>query len=134
MLTTETLHLDPATLRPPHAVRDAAHYEAIAASMRASGWQGRPILAFCTDGEAPRPLTGSHRIAAARAAGLGTIPVLVLSGFDGDDADELALYEALDGALRGRGDLATFDTLFAGYGCESTVLAEVLALASKDCD
>ena len=132
MLTTDTLHLDPATLRP-HAVRDAAHFEALAASMRAGGWQGRPILAFCTEGEAPRPLTGSHRIAAARAAGLDTIPVLVLSGFDGDDAEGLA-GEALDGALRGRGDLATFDTLFAGYGCESPVLAEVLALASKDCD
>jgi ParB-like chromosome segregation protein Spo0J len=131
MLTTETLHIDPATLRPPHAVRDAAHSESLAASMRAGGWQGRPILAFGAEGEAPRPLTGSHRIAAARAAGLDTIPVLVLSGFDGADADELALYEALDEALRGRGDLAALDTLLRDSECpEAAALAEI---AAEDC-
>lgn len=131
MLTIDTLHLDPATLRPPHAVTHPDHLAALTAGMRESGWWGRHILAFCTDGEAPRPLTGSHRIAAARAAGLDTIPVLVLSGFDGDDADELALYEALDGALRGRGDLAALDTLLLDSGCpEAAALAE---LAAEDC-
>jgi ParB-like chromosome segregation protein Spo0J len=131
MLTTDTLHIDPATLRPPHAVRDAAHYEALAASMRAGGWQGRPVLAFCAEGDVPRPLTGSHRIAAACAAGLDTIPVVVLSGFDGDDADELALYEALDEALRGRGDLAALDTILHDSGCpEAEALAEI---AAEDC-
>jgi ParB-like chromosome segregation protein Spo0J len=46
-------------------------------SMRARGWQGRPLVAVAI-GRRVQAVTGSHRIYAARAAGLRAIPVEVI--------------------------------------------------------
>jgi ParB-like chromosome segregation protein Spo0J len=49
---------------PVHEVRDEVKYETIKASMKAHGWQGRPILVVDC-GDYYQALTGSHRLAAA---------------------------------------------------------------------
>ena len=67
-----------------HGVRDAAKLSALVASMRAEGWQGRPLLGeLGSDGYTVHLWTGSHRYAAAVAAGLDEIDVLLV------DADAL---------------------------------------------
>lgn len=53
-----------------HEVTNAAKVEAIAESMRANGWMGNPILVDDEDSNEPRALTGTHRIAAAKLAGI----------------------------------------------------------------
>lgn len=58
-------------LVPCHAVRDKAKLEALTLSMEAIGWIGGPIVKL-----GDQLLTGSHRFAAALAAGLTEIPVI----------------------------------------------------------
>jgi len=64
---------------PPHAADDAAKVDALAAAMDANGWEGRPVLAVRIGGSTSevQALTGSHRIAAARRAGVGVEVLLV---------------------------------------------------------
>lgn len=74
---------------PPHEVRDAEKLAALTEDMAAHGWTGRAILAINT-GDGYAALTGSHRIAAAMAAGLDEIPAYVIDISDhvvGDDGD-----------------------------------------------
>ena len=59
---------------PVHKVQDSKKFEAIYRDMVKNGWTGRPILAIENDGAA-FALTGSHRIAAAKKAGID-IPVI----------------------------------------------------------
>lgn len=47
--------------------------------MRAAGWRGRPLVAVQV-GRCVQAVTGSHRLYAARAAGLRAIPVEVIRG------------------------------------------------------
>jgi hypothetical protein len=47
--------------------------------MREHGWLGRPLLVAPVK-RGHQALTGSHRLAAAKAAGLGTVPAVVLQG------------------------------------------------------
>lgn len=78
-LTGRTYLLPLSYVVPPHAVTDPAHRDAIAASMAAEGWQGRPLLVV----EGPSgyvALTGSHRYAAARLAGLEEVEAVVVEG------------------------------------------------------
>jgi hypothetical protein len=63
--------------QPPHAVTDEAKLARLIESMRANGWQGRPLLAY-DDGNGLHYLTGSHRLIAAQRAMLDEIPVLVI--------------------------------------------------------
>lgn len=65
-----------ASITPRHEVRDVAHRDAIAASMSEDGWIGRPLVVV-DSGDGYLALTGSHRLAAARLAGLDEVPVLV---------------------------------------------------------
>jgi len=58
---------------PPHGVRDSAKLAALTASMEQGGWAGRPLLVI-EHGDGYRALTGSHRYAAAQAAGLEEVP------------------------------------------------------------
>lgn len=76
-LTERADKADPADIEPLHEVRDAKKLEALVASMGRGGWQGRPILVSARDGRF-FAYTGSHRIAAARAAGLDQVPVVVI--------------------------------------------------------
>lgn len=92
--TTETT-ISPARIAPPHRVTDRPKFEALVAAMSASGWEGRPVLAWrCGDDGEVAALTGSHRIAAAREAGLDEIPVLVIEAED--DAVVSALEDCHD--------------------------------------
>ena len=75
-------------IEPPHEVRDQKKLEDLAEKMRTSGWQGRPILAIDL-GQGPEALTGSHRIAAAKMAGID-VPVIMVD-------DDVANYEDENG-------------------------------------
>jgi ParB-like nuclease family protein len=70
--------LDPKVVQPPHEPREREKYRKLVASMRRGGWRGRPLLVIETSPGRFQALTGSHRIAAARDAGLASIPVIVM--------------------------------------------------------
>jgi len=74
-------------ITPPHEVRDTEKLESLVASMKKNGWQGRPILAFDV-GNGLEALTGTHRLAAAKQAGIKDVPVLKISDDIGNYADE----------------------------------------------
>ena len=74
-------------ITPPHEVRDTEKLDALVASMKKNGWQGRPILAFDV-GNGLEALTGTHRLAAAKQAGIEDVPVLKISDDIGNYADE----------------------------------------------
>ncbi len=65
-------------ITPLHEVRDAAKFAGIAQSMAVNGWQGRPLLVVSDGNGAYVAMTGSHRYAAARDAGLKTAPCVVI--------------------------------------------------------
>lgn len=69
-----TNEMRPGSLIPPHEVRDAEKLTILTESMRRDGWMGEPLLVT----EAGSAWTGSHRIAAAIAAGLEMVPVHVV--------------------------------------------------------
>lgn len=74
---------------PLHEARDAEKLAAMTDDMALRGWTGRAILAIDT-GDGFAALTGSHRIAAAKAAGLEEIPVYAIDISEhvvGDDGD-----------------------------------------------
>lgn len=75
-------------IEPPHEVREAEKLAVLVASMQATGWTGRPLLVIALDGY-HQALTGSHRLAAAEAAGLVTVPCIVVEMTD-DLADALS--------------------------------------------
>lgn len=76
------------SIEPPHEVRDTKKLNDLVEKMKEHGWNGRPILAVDL-GQGPEALTGSHRIAAAKIAGIDVPTVMV----DPDIAD----YEDEDG-------------------------------------
>lgn len=61
---------------PLHGVRNEYKFQYLTEAMRKHGWQGRPVLALRW-GNLTQAITGSHRIAAAKKAGVN-IPVYVL--------------------------------------------------------
>jgi hypothetical protein len=71
--------LPPSSIRPVHEPKDPDLLELITLSMREGGWLGRPLLVV-QEAAGYQALTGSHRLAAAKAAGLGTVPAIVLQG------------------------------------------------------
>jgi hypothetical protein len=79
----------PSDLDAPHAPDRDDDLATIIASMKQNGWIGRPLLASRYD-EAPLTCqTGSHRLSAARAAGLSEVPVVVIdcaSALENEDA------------------------------------------------
>lgn len=68
-------------INPIHGTRDADKLEQLVISMRESGWQGRPILAIDEGEGIYQAITGSHRIAAAREAGIN-ISCLIIEDKD----------------------------------------------------
>lgn len=62
------------TIEECHCVRDEEKFNSIVESMEENGWIGRPLVVVDLGGEY-KALTGSHRLAAARKAGIGKIPV-----------------------------------------------------------
>lgn len=66
--------MNPKNLTPLNKIEDVNKYKNILSSMQESGYQGRPILAYMDKGKA-KALTGSHRLYAARSAGID-VPVV----------------------------------------------------------
>jgi ParB-like chromosome segregation protein Spo0J len=89
-MTYETVSANQVT--PPHGVRDEAKLQTIIASMESDGWSGRPVMVFDDAEGQYKALTGSHRIAAAIAAGM-PIPVAIIS-----DEDCAAIIDDWEGA------------------------------------
>lgn len=84
----ESICIDEIT--PLHAARYRKHVRELAHDMRRNGWQGRPLLVIERDNDY-LAWTGSHRIAAAKEAGIRQIPCYSLSesklialGFEAD--------------------------------------------------
>jgi len=114
-----TRQIDLAACAPLHEVRDAGKLEALAAAMACDGWQGRPLLAM-PNGDGWQLLTGSHRYAAARQAGLTDVPVLCIS----DDALDVDGWEQVEAAMADQGHL---------YDCLTDLgLSDAAALLSQD--
>ena len=74
------------SLIPPHEIRDYEKLKTLTASMKANGWQHRPILVYNV-GRGNEALTGSHRIAAAKAAGI-EVPIYKIDPSVGNYADQ----------------------------------------------
>ena len=69
--------IDPEEIEPLHGVRNHTLLSNLAAAMKQSGWQGRPLLVI--DREfGYLAWTGSHRIPAAIEAGLSLVPCYVI--------------------------------------------------------
>jgi hypothetical protein len=145
-MTTETRNIDPGTVRPAHESRDAAKLATLTAAMTATGWDGRPLLAYEYTGKV-KALTGSHRIAAACASSLTEIPVLVIADelieADEDECGNLtseAIYNArrragggaitVGDVLREVTELCELPAILRDLGVD----ADAIALASaEDC-
>jgi hypothetical protein len=61
-------------ITPPHDVDDAQKMRGLKASLQTLGWIGPPIIVIGC-----QALTGTHRLAAAKMAGIQLVPVLELS-------------------------------------------------------
>lgn len=93
----ETEMISPTLIQPPHGVAPSPKLGNLIESMVLNGWTGRPLL--LVNGDA---WTGSHRLAAAVAAGLEAVPCFAVevpaAVFDEfgpvtDDDDRVALLE-----------------------------------------
>lgn len=73
---------------PRHEVYDPAKRDRLADALAARGWQGAPIVA---DVQTAQAITGSHRIAAARQAGVKEVPAVDIA--DLADAVGIDLWE-----------------------------------------
>ena len=68
----------PNEIEPLHSPNVPALYRDLVRSMKKNGWKGRPLLVIeCANGSFVA-WTGSHRIAAAREAGLDSIPCYII--------------------------------------------------------
>lgn len=65
------------TLTPLHEPRDCQYLQNLADDMEENGWSERPLLVIERDNDF-LAWTGSHRIAAAKLAGLVSIPCYVV--------------------------------------------------------
>ena len=99
-MTTTTTTFDPCMIYPPHEARDMTLLANLTAAMRDNGWSGRPLLAWRASSDSEvRGLTGSHRTAAARDAGLDDVPVLLIECDDEDLAADLYDLRDFDGLV-----------------------------------
>lgn len=80
------------------AGRDRERVEVLATAMRADGWQGDPIEVEVDAAGKVWMKDGNHRAAAARMAGLKTVPTLVsFLGRSEDDFDHSSLVKLVNG-------------------------------------
>jgi hypothetical protein len=76
--------IDPRMIRPFHEEMVPEHTKKIAASMTRFGWKGRPLVVMELRNGTIKALTGSHRLRAARLAGLPEVPVIQLTDEERD--------------------------------------------------
>jgi ParB-like chromosome segregation protein Spo0J len=100
----ESVDID--NLTPLHEPRSARHLRNLAKDMKENGWCGRPLLVIERETDF-LAWTGSHRIAAAKRAGLTSVPCYVLQeseltsrGFDAEfghveDYERLAILKTI---------------------------------------
>jgi hypothetical protein len=69
--------IEPRRIIEVHSVRDKTKLARLTEIMKAKGWYGRPLLVWDT-GNGVFALTGSHRIAAAKSAGV-LVPVMYVN-------------------------------------------------------
>jgi len=72
--------LDPRSIRPPHGVCNNLRFIFLFRRFQSNGWEGRPLVVIRLRNSKRwkyYSITGSHRIAAARKAGI-KVPVIVL--------------------------------------------------------
>lgn len=79
----QTVHAK--TVTPLHEIKSKGKLGEIKQSMKSGGWKGRPLLAVETENGKLQGLTGSHRIVAAKSAGLD-VPVHVVTRDEMDKA------------------------------------------------
>jgi hypothetical protein len=82
----EPEYVDASTIEPPHEARDRKKLEYLVERMKVSGWQGRPILTVNL-GNGLEALSGSHRIRAAKLAGI-SVPTISIDPDIADYEDE----------------------------------------------
>lgn len=70
--------LDIENITPLHEARSQRHLRDLTADMKENGWRERPLLVIERDTDFVA-WTGSHRLAAAKLAGLNQVPCYVLS-------------------------------------------------------
>jgi hypothetical protein len=70
--------LEPRSVIEIHGPKDKAKLASLVEDMNEHGWRGRPILVYADASGATHALTGSHRLAAAKKAGI-TVPVHYVS-------------------------------------------------------
>lgn len=92
--------MSPWDVRPPHEATSVRKLRTFSSSMLTRGWIGRPLVAVPAV-TGLQALTGSHRLAAARKAGMKEIPVYVIDtagrpvDVPGDDRTWLGLVARL---------------------------------------
>lgn len=88
---------DPHRIEPPHFPEDDDKLAQLTESMRRDGWIGAEVVVIDRDDADPWAITGSHRIAAAREAGVD-VPTIRLADLFAEHgaslADLIADYEA----------------------------------------
>ena len=75
MIYKQWIH--PSRLIPPHDVTHQNRVEGLAASMEADGWRGEDLIGYQWSDHRIQLLSGSHRLEAAKLAGLLRIPVVI---------------------------------------------------------
>ncbi len=81
--------IDPSRIEPINPITDRDKYKALVLDMKKNGWRGRELLVI-EDGESYRALTGSHRIYAAREAGINAkVRIINSSRITQDQIEEL---------------------------------------------
>ena len=86
------------SLKPINRIEDRAKYKKLTESMRSGGWQGRPVLAVKSSNGKTKALTGSHRIAAAKATGT-PVPVVYVDPAAAKWADSEGLFTSFSDAI-----------------------------------
>jgi ParB-like chromosome segregation protein Spo0J len=78
-LKDRIVHLSPIDIIPCHSEIYPKKTASITEDMLVRGWQGRPLLVMKLGSGKLKAMGGSHRIRAAVAAGLATIPVIQMT-------------------------------------------------------
>ena len=100
--------VNPEKIIPVNTASEIGKVALLSASMR-EGWKGSPILVYEREPNVFKAITGSHRIAAARACGID-IPVYIVSGLEmyednnGDTIEDMRDDEEVLRFLRGYGE------------------------------
>ena len=106
-MNTNTEFIDSKLLTPLHEPRSRRKLQDLVKDMKKNGWRGLPLLVVERESDY-LAWTGSHRIVAAKKAGLVSIPCYVIQesellsrGFDAErghvfDSDRLEIVKKLD--------------------------------------